>query len=1028
MRVHNHMKISTQLRLTAGSLAVGAALAATPSVAQDSENEAADAGDAPASTIIVTGTRVTNPNLELSSPVAVIGDTELLLQQSSGVEEVLREIPGVVNSVGANTNNGNGGSTLINLRGIGSNRNISLLNGTRVIPSTTTLEVNLDVIPVALLERVDVLTGGAGSTYGADAISGVINFITKRDFEGAELNVTNNITEEGDGNVFRADLTLGANLEDGRGNVVFNIGYTNRDPLRQGDRDFSTFNISSVSGNPGGSSTTTPIRISAAGGASGLLNNIVIDPETGNEVNGGFVQLNPGTGTLEPGFSPFNFNPFNFFQTPLEQYRFYAQGNYEVSSSLDVFAEAVYVNSTVETNGAPSGTFGVTAPVPLSSPFLSDALVNQICARDTSLFVAPVADDPNTPGDETVAQVSALGQVEAFLDPASCNAARAATDPNDPNFTTANLTLGRRFVEFGERLSVRETDLFQLKFGARGDITDTLQYEAFAAYGESQRTRTQSGNGLRSRLLQSLNATSTTECIDPTGGCFPINIFGDTGTIQPEAVAFIDTGNQQSNFNELFQVGGFISGEPGLTLPWAENGVNFVLGVEYRDYVAGTASDVASQTPSEVLGNGAAAIDFTGTYDVSEVFGELVVPIVEGSAFADELTLQLGGRISDYSTTGTEYTWKVGGTWSPIPDLQFRGNFQRVTRAPNTFELFSPQVAGLQNFSQDPCAGSTPVANADLRAICIAQGANANQIGSIIVDPAGQVNATSGGNPLLGAEDADTWTIGAVFQPDFAPGLVATIDYYNITITDAITTPTEDDVFQSCFGEDYAAGNFTIDANSATDPACTGIRRNPATSNLFGELATTPGLPLFFSNQGRIFTDGIDLTINYSTDLTSDIGWSSNFAGNWTASEEFQSTPTGVNRECVGFFSTNCGGVGSGALNPEFSFNWRNTVNYDVLALSLNWRWIDSFEVEPAQAGNFQPEFESIEAFSYFDLTLRADLDPLTVVLGIQNLFDKQPPIVGSNIGSTANNSGNTFPNVYDIRGRSYAVSGRISF
>ncbi|MEM6908926.1 MAG: TonB-dependent receptor, partial [Pseudomonadota bacterium] len=764
-------------------------------------------------------------------------------------------------------------------------------------------------------------------------------------------------------------------------------------------------------------------------GASGLLNNIVIDDETGNEINDGFVQLNPATGQVEPGFEPFNFNPFNYFQTPLEQYRIYTQGHYEVSPGLEFFGEAMYVNSTVETNGAPSGTFGVTADIPLSNPFLPDALVDQICARDTQLFVAPVADDPTTPDvDETVAQVSAPGVVEEFLTPAECAAARAATDPDDPNFTTVPLTLGRRFVEFGERLSVRETDLFQIKGGLRGDITDTIDYEAFFAYGESERTRRQSGNGLRSRLVQSLNATSTTECLDTSGGCVPINIFGDTGTIQPEAIAFIDTGNQQSNFNELLQVGGFVRGEPGLTLPWAENGVNFVLGVEYREYVAGTASDVASQTPSEVLGNGAAAIDFTGSYDVSEVYGELVVPLVEGAAFFEELTLQLGGRISDYSTTGTEYTWKAGATWSPIPSLQFRGNYQRVTRAPNVFELFTPFVTGLANFSADPCAGTTPVANADLRAICLAQGASTDQIGSIIVDPAGQVNVTSGGNLDLDAEDADTWTIGAVFQPDFAPGLVVTLDYYNITITDAITQATEDDVFALCFGPDYAQENFTISGASASDPACTGIRRNPATGNLFGELATTPGLPQPFSNQGRIFTDGIDLTIGYDTDITADIGFSTNFVGNWTANEEFQATPVSVNRECVGFYSTNCGGVGSGALNPEFSFNWRNTVSYDVLDISLLWRYIDSLEIEPAQAGNFQPEFESIEAFSYFDLNIRANLDPVTLVFGVQNLFDKQPPIVGSNIGTTANNSGNTFPNVYDIRGRSYAGSVRVRF
>ena len=370
---------------------------------------------------------------------------------------------------------------------------------------------------------------------------------------------------------------------------------------------------------------------------------------------------------------------------------------------------------------------------------------------------------------------------------------------------------------------------------------------------------------------------------------------------------------------------------------------------------------------------------------------------------------------------------------------------------PNTFELFSPQVTGLQNFAEDPCAGAAPGSNADLRAVCLAQGADPTFIGSIIVDPAGQVNATSGGNPNLGAEDADTWTIGAVFRPDFIPGLVAThfdglvellegmgqpfrrttslvrgLDYYNITVTGAITTPTEDDVFQACFGPDYANGNLTIDGNSATDPNCTGIRRNPATGNLFGELATTPGLPLFFSNQGRIFTDGIDLTLAYSTDLTADIGWSSNFGGNWTNSEEFQSTPAGVNRDCVGLYSTNCGGVGSGALNPEFTFNWRNTVTYDKFAVSLNWQYLSSMDAEiPA---SFQEEFTSIPAFSYFDLSIQADVDPVVLTLGVQNLFDVQPPIVGSSLGSTAFNAGDTFPSTYAVRGRSYAATVQMSF
>ncbi|MXO96312.1 TonB-dependent receptor [Erythrobacter aquimaris] len=1009
-------------------------MAAAPALAQDQDAEvdavsAADleqentdrSGDA----IIVTGTRISNPNLELASPVAVVGEEELALQATSTVEETLREIPGAVASLGSNLNNGNGGSTFINLRGVGSNRNITLLNGTRLVPADTSLRVNLDIIPTALLERVDVLTGGAGSTYGADAVSGVINFVTKTDFEGAELTVLNSITEEGDGYVGRADLTLGANLEDGRGNVVLNLGYTKRDPIRQGQRDYSEFNISSFSGNPGGSSTTTPIRISAAGGASGILGNISTDPDTGAESNTGFLQLDPDAGVLRPGFTPFNFNPFNYFQLPLEQYRIYAQGNYEISPAFEVFAEAMYVDNEVRTNGAPSGTFGVTAPIPLSNPFLPQGIVDQICAADTLLYVPAIPDDPATPEDESAPAVSAPGQVEAFLDPAACAAARAATDPDDPNFTTVNLTLGRRLVEFGERLSVRETKQFQIKTGVRGEISPTLNYEAFFSYGESDRTRKQSGNGLRSRLLQSLNSTSTDQCLDTTNGCVPINLFGPTGSVQPEAQAFIDTGNQQSNFNRLTQAGAYIEGEPGFTLPWALSGVSFVLGTEYREYTAGASSDILSQTPSEVLGNGAATPDFTGSYDVKEAYGELVVPLVEGKSFFDELTLQLGGRVSDYSTTGTEYTWKVGATWAPVPSLLFRGNYQKVTRAPNIFELFNPQVTGLANFSADPCAGSAPLSNADLRAICLAQGATSGQIGGIIIDPAGQVNVTSGGNPNLDSEDANTWTIGAIFSPDFLPGFTATIDYYNIEVTDAITIPTEDDIFANCFGVNYADGSLAIDGSSASDPACTGIRRNPATGNLFGELATTPGLPQVRTNQGKIFTDGIDLTMAYSAPLTDSIDWNSSFQGNWTNSSTFQASPNGLDRECVGFYSSNCA-----SLQPEFSFNWRNTFSFNDVSVSVAWRWLDSFEYEPiSDPSRFVEEFTTIDSYSLVDLSARAKvLDSLDFIFGIQNVFDKTPPLVGSNIGSTGFNSGNTYPSNYDVRGRSYSLTLKLGF
>lgn len=961
------------LNMGVAAIAISTVLIAAPAFAQetaanDTQAEIFPAGEA----IVVTGSRINNPNVDLSSPVNVVGEEELKLQQAASIEQVLRQIPGVVADVGANLNNGNGGSTFINLRGIGSNRNIALLNGTRIVPANLQGEVNLDIIPVALLKRVDVLTGGAGSVYGADAIGGVVNFITKNDFEGMEFSVGNEITEEGDGYQFRGDLTLGANFDDGRGNATFSMGYTKRDLVTQGARDFTRDNVSSVSGNAGGSSTAVPSRFSGINGIAG------------------FAQISPDGQSLVPFYEPFNFNPDNALRNPLEQYRMFGTANYEISDGIRVFAEGLFVSSTTDTQAAPSGNFGNILQIPVSNPFISDGIRQQLC--------------------------DSLGTV-------NCAAAALATDPNDPNFEVFSVSPNRRFVELGPRKSAYKTQLFQLKGGVKGSITDNIDFEAFAAYGESENVQRQSGNGTLTRLLQSAYSTSETECLDTSNGCVPINLFGPAGSISQGVADFLDIGNSSSVFTTLKQVGGFITGDAGFSITSAAQPINFVLGTEWREYGAGTRSDLLSQTSGEVLGNGASNPDQFGEYNVKEVYGELVIPILAGMSFVDELNLELGGRISDYSTTGTEYTWKVGGTYAPVPSFRFRGNYQRVTRAPNINELFSPQNVGLGSYDSDPCAGPAAGITGNLLAVCLGQGAPASSIGSILVDPAGQTNVSFGGNINLNSEKATTWTVGAVFQPDFVQNLSISVDYYNIKIVDAISTPTEDDVLANCFGLDYANGNFTLDGTSAASAACNTIRREPVTGNLFGPVSTTPGLPTFFSNQGRISTDGIDLVMLYKTDLGfADLGL--DFSGNWTNSSKFQATPVSVNRECVGFYSASCA-----SIQPEFSFKARTTLSVEDIDVSLLWRWQDEQVIEPAVQGNFQPEFESIDAYSMFDLTVRAQAaENFTLVMGVTNLLNKEPPFVGSNIGATGFNAANTYPSSYDVLGRRYSVTATLNF
>lgn len=939
--------------------------------------------------IIITGSRITNPNLTQSSPVASVDAATIELRQVNVVEEFLREIPGVVPSIGGSVNNGNGGSTFINLRGLGSNRNITLLNGTRVVPADLEGRTNLDIIPVALLERVDVLTGGAGSAYGADAISGVINFRTRTDFEGIDFRVSQSDTFEGGGESNRYDLTLGGNFDDNRGNAVLSVGYTDRASLLQGDREFGEFNISSTSGNAGGSSTTVPTRFTIPGAAVADIASVVPG------YTGGFLQASPDGSELQPFYQTFNFNPLNLFQVPLEQYRMYGSANYQVSDEVEFYTEALYAQSSNITNLAPSGSFGFSALTPLSNPFIPATALSQVCG---SLAIST----------------------------ASCNAAAAATDINDPAYQEVNINYARRFVELGPRTNERKTTAWQFKTGARGEITDDLSWDVFYATGQSDLTFQQGGNGTRTRLTQSVRATNPDTCLDTAGGCVPINLWGPLGSITPEVGAFLDVGNGGAEFTQLDQLQAFVSGDLPWSLPTVDAPISGVFGYEYRDYEAGLTNELLTQTPGEVLGNGAAAPNRFGTYDVSEFFFEANIPVLQGVAMAEELTIQAGFRTSDYSTTGTEDTWKIGGTWSPIESLQFRGNFQRVTRAPNISELFNPQVTGLDNFAVDPCSGAAPTNNADLRAVCLAQGAPANTIGGIVVDPAGQVNVTTGGNLNLAAEDAETWTLGAIFQPEAIPGLSLTVDYYSILVEDAITNPTADDVFSGCFGPNFATGSLAITGSSAANPACSNIRRNPETGNLFGNVGTTFGLPQVLTNQGTLETTGVDVTANYSYDLANIGTLSYNGGLNWTDQSLFQASPTGINRECTGFYSANCASV-----QPEFMATQRLTLQSNVfdrnVDVSLLWRYLAEMEVEPG-SGTFQPQFSTMDAANYFDLTVRGNVtDEFEFTLGIMNLADREPDFVGSNIGSTAFNTGNVYPSTYDPLGRRYSLTLRYS-
>ena len=1075
------MRTPFRSRLLTTTLLVGAAVASNPAFAQDadplnqpktgvqstnpaapaagisSQESAPPADETSTGDIVVTGTLIRNPNLVASSPITVVGQEEISLRQLNTAEAVLRDLPGAVPSVGSAVNNGNGGASYVDLRGLGSFRNVVLLDGSRIAPSGLVGRVDLNNIPLALVERVDTLTGGAATTYGADAVAGVVNFITRSDFSGIEASVSNQITERGDGAYFRGDLTIGANLDDGRGNVVFSVGYQQSDPVYQGARDFSILGLNSYDPNNlalAGSGTAVPSTFSGTrpiDPATGLPS---VNPAT---ANGGNRQIDPATGQARAAYAPFNFNPFNIFQTPFERFNIYGAGRYEIADNIEVYSRGLFSKNTVNTIIAPSGAFGIPVAIPLSNPYLPAGLRSQYCAFD----VNPRA-DIYTPR----------------FTPAECAAAATATSTTDPNFRvvgvggTANfvafdvnndgvvsagegynrnpaVTLARRTTEVGPRIGQFTTTIFDYKAGIRLGITDTLNLDVSGAYGESELDNTSQNYTLNSRFASAVYATNTTTCLGGSpvagaasitagSGCVPVNVFGPQGSISANQIPYLTAESTTTTRTSLAQARALLSGDFGFSSPWADEAVGFAAGGEFRRYKASQRADSLAQA-NDLGGAGGASPNIDGGYDVYEGFAELIAPIVADVPGFQSLTVEGGFRYSSYKIDAPgepsfdTQTWKAGGSWEPFNGLKIRGNYQRAVRAPNINELFSPLNTVLTNLGTDPCAGAAPVTNANLRAVCLAQGATIGQIGSIENPTAGQANITTGGNINLQPEISNSYTVGVVVQPQqVIPGLSLTVDYYNIKIEGAITTPTVGDIIGACFGN--------VTAASASNPACTNIRRNSITGGLDGLAALAPGLFGVLSNLGTLETDGIDLGINYRRDL----GFAKmnlSFQGNWTNNSKFQATPSAINRECTGFYSVNCSYTGS--LQPEFYWQTRATFTVEQVDFSVLWRHIDGFIQEPLDAADGGDYFSGvinplgggtydltrIPAYNYIDLATRIGVtDNFDFTLTVTNLFDKEPPFVGATAGSTSFNSGNTYPSTYDALGRRFSVQARVKF
>ncbi|MBA3669850.1 MAG: TonB-dependent receptor [Sphingomonas sp.] len=962
--------------------------------------------------IVITGSRIPQPNLTSASPITVLTSQEIKLQGTSRTEDLINSLPQSFAAQGSNISNGSSGTAQVNLRGLGAGRSLVLVNGRRLQPGDTGSPVpDLNFIPTQLVKRVDVLTGGASSVYGADAVGGVVNFIMDNTFTGIRIDAQASVFQHhNDGNegVLAANAArgylppkglstnggaadiaavLGASLDDGRGHVQAYATYRRQRPVLQSTRDYSFCALQGLrepradllgrNFNCGGSATNQNGTFFTATGTFEIGN--------GNQ--------------LVPGFTPFNFAPYNYFQRPDERYTFGAFADYEISSGFKPYLEAMFMDDRTDAQIAPSGTFFNTTGVNCDNPLLSAQQFDVLC-----------------------------------------NPANNAVFTNGQGVLTGFAYIGRRNVEGGGRDDDIQHTAYRIVGGMRGDITRGISYDGYYQYGRTLRNETYLNDFSITRFQRALDVVSidangnivapnapgsTIVCrsvatgLDPN--CVPYNIFTQ-GAVTQAALNYIQTpGLTRGKVDEaIAHVDFTLSGaDYGMKTPWAESGIGVNVGAEYRKQSLDLKVDTAFSS-GDLSGQGGPTLPVAGKFDVREVFAEVQVPLVEHN-FIDLLQISAGYRYSDYKTEGIDpftqintknsfktKTYKLAGEFAPIKDIKFRAAYNRAVRAPNIIELFAPTGLALTG-TVDPCAGATP---SFTLAQCQLTGVTAAQYGNVRANAANQYNGVLGGGSLLQPEKADTLTAGVVIQPRFIPGLAITADYFNIKIKNLIGAPSFSGILNQCVG-----------VGGAPDPAaCALIFRSPT-----GSLSTGNGF-ILQTNQNfpglGLQTKGFDFSGSYSRRIgglgtlnASYVGTLLKKLGDQTASGNF-----------VGRFA---GGT------PAPRYRHKARIGFALpngIGLSAQWRYFSRVYCD--QANDFgctqksggvtyiRPGNSALNAQSYFDLAMTAKItNKFNLRFGAQNIFDRDPPVAGGEVIPAGFGNGNTYPQVYDALGR-YMFAG----
>ena len=973
--------LSTRNRLLASTIFCGALLPAM--VATSAFAQAAAAPEtAVVEEIVVTGSRIARPDLVSSSPVATVGEKELEQSGVVNTENLLNTLPQAVPGITSTVNNGSNGTATVNLRGLGSNRTLVLVDGKRQTPTTQAGSVDLNLIPPALIKRIEVVSGGGSAVYGSDAIAGVVNFILKTDFEGMEVSAGYQATDDGEAPIYSGDVTFGANFADRKGNVVLSLGYNKREALTQGERGGMLFrawgdNAARNGLVPSGSGANEQGTVAAF--VSGRF--IALPGVTDNPANAGLFLPDGNVRLYNATNDTYNFAPVNYVQTPQERFSVTSLASYEIKPGLTAYAKGNFVSSRVTAQLAPTPAGNRTFRFSLgNNPFLTTA-------AKTAL--------------------NSLGSTTSYTIPTSSSwAAGTYTDVDtdgDGIFETVTGVFNKRLSDVGPRISEYNFTGFQVQLGLKGDIEAINGgFDSYFQYGNTHGSNSLLGDTSIARIQQGLllNAAGT-GCLDPSGGCVPVNIFGQ-GTMSRAAANFIGTRINSSQDYEQLYAGFNFYGDTANLFSLPAGPIGFAVGGEYRaeDFAFNPSQDLAVGN----LTGFNASPPVSGNFDVYEAYAELLIPVLKDLPLVKSLDLELAGRVSDYTTQPSPVeTYKVAGTWKPFDDLLLRASYNKAIRAPSVGELYAPQSNGFPTATDNCSARAAP--NAATRQACINSGVSSSVVGLINANQ--QTQTLSGGNPNLSPEEAKTITYGFAYTPSWLSNFSITGDYFSIEVTDAIANfgGSAANVMNVCYGS-------RVNGNPSS-PYCSAISRLANGSIDF--------ISLTAQNVATIKTEGFDIGITYRTTLE-ELGlpdWGSlSFRSLYTNTWEYTTTPDEVSApiKCADKFGTRCG-------NPIPRHKLRSAVNWKMNQFGLNLVWNHLDDVQDDSAAVFT--VEKIGAKNYWDLSGDWEVtDNLAFTGGIKNLTQEAYPILGGN----ASNSNSGYPATYDVLGRTFFLNARLRY